>query len=108
AAAQAVLLVEVRDIRHLGTQPAFYVSLATARQFQLTEIARERHLPLVVEVLIVEHQYGVTIDRLDQRAHGGRIERPPDINPADLADKQGMKLAYRQIQFVPPRLCSQL
>ena len=71
------------------------IGAAAARQFQLAEMPRERHLPLVVEILAAQHQDRVAVDRLAERPHRRRVERPPDIDPADLADKQRMQLSHR-------------
>ncbi len=47
----------------------------------------------VVERLVVKHQHCIAVDRLVERRHVRRLERLPDIDPADLADKQRMQLA---------------
>ena len=93
APAQPPLLVEIGDVRHLRAQPPLYIGAATAGELQLAEVAGEFHLPLVVERLAAEHQHRIAVNGLPQRRDCGRIERTPDIDAADLADKQRMKLA---------------
>ena len=95
APAQPVLLVEVGDIRHLGPQPPDDIGAAAARQLQLAEMPRERHLALVVEILAAQYQHGIAVDRRRERPHGLRVERPPGIEAANLADKQRVQRAHR-------------
>src|SRR5438067_1180212 len=87
-AAHASLLVQIGDVGHLRPQSTLYIGAAAARDFQLAELPREIHLPLVVKLLAAEHQDRVAVDGLPQHRDGGRIERMPDIDAADLADKQ--------------------
>src|SRR5258707_891210 len=94
ASTHASLLVEVGDVGHLRPQSALYVGAAAARNFQFAELAGEIHLPFVVEILAAKYQDGIAVDRLPQRRDGGFVERPYDIDAADLADEERVQLAY--------------
>ena len=95
APAHLVLGVEVGDVGDLGPQPALDVGGAAARQFELAEIARERHLAFVVEVLAAEHQHRVAIDRRIERRDRRGVDRLADIEPRHLGGEQRMQLADR-------------
>src|SRR5436305_14863834 len=93
AATHASTLIEIRDVGHLRPQSTLYIGAAAARDFQFAELAREFHLPLIVEMLVAEHQHRIPVDGLPQRRDGGRVERTFDIDAADLADEQRVQLA---------------
>ena len=95
APAQPVLLIKVGNIRHLRPQPPDDIGAAAARQLQLAEMPRERHLALVIEILAAQYQHGIAVNRRRERPHGLRVERPPGIKAANLADKQRVQRAHR-------------
>jgi hypothetical protein len=84
---QPVVLVEIRDIRHLGPQPPLCLGPGASRRFDLAEVASERELPLVVELLIAEDEHRVAVDRIRDRAYRGCSEREPGIDTGYLADE---------------------
>ena len=69
--------------------------VAAARVLERAEVERERHLLLVGEVLVVEHQHGILVHAgLDGR-HVLRRQRLAHIDARNLAEKKRMKLADR-------------
>src|ERR1051326_1416323 len=95
AGQRPVVLAEVRDIVHQGVKPLLVRlrHIAAGRILDLAEIAGERDLLLVGDVLIVKDEDGIAVhpglDRRDVLAW----QRPPQIHPRDLADKDRMDLA---------------
>ena len=99
-----VVAIEVRDVGELDREPALVGldDVAVHRQLDLAEVAAERDLLLVGELLVVEHQHGIAIHAgLDRRDLVG-LERPAQIDAADLADEQRMQLANLHGHVLPP------
>jgi len=98
--AQLVFRVEVRDVGNLGPQPPLHIGLAAARDLELPELPGERHLALVVETLVMEHEH--LIERTGAAGKFsvvpcpgacGRIdEGMPGVDDGDLAAR--LKPAY--------------
>src|SRR5438309_1751796 len=75
---------------------------AAASVLQRAEVAAERHLLLVGELLVVEHEHGVAIHaRLDRRDFVTR-ERPADVDSRDLAHEHGVDLADGYVHVSAP------
>ena len=94
-------LAVAAEIRHVvppGLQ-ALVLGLgdvAAAGVFERAEVAAERHLLLVGDLLVVEHEHRVAIHpRLDPRHLVGG-ERPADVDAGHFAHEHGMDLADGQ------------
>ena len=88
------VLAEIGDVVEAGLEPVVFLlrHRAAACILALTEIQREAHLLLVVDVLVVEDQHRVFV-------HGGldlarliRCERLSQVEARNLADKMLLKL----------------
>ena len=95
AAERLPVAAEVRDVVHAGLQ-ALVLGLgdvAAARIFEPPEILAERHLLLVGDLLVVEHEHGVTVHaRLDRRDLV-RCQRFRDLDARHLTHEHRMDLA---------------
>jgi len=84
---QPMVLVKVRDIGYFGAQAPLCSGPGAARRLDFSELAGESELPIVIELLILENQHGVAVDRVPDRANRRRRERPAGINPGNRTDK---------------------
>src|SRR5439155_3005259 len=89
-------LIEVRNVADLGMyqSPAAGTGGRSA-DFERAEFAREIAQLRVVEVLVVEHQHGVAVDRLPDRFDRHAIDWLAEIDAADLGGEERMNLPYR-------------
>ena len=92
APAQLALLVEIGDVGDFRTQAPVHISPTAARNLQFPEVAGKRHLPVVFELLVMEDQHRIAIDRIRKGSHRLRSERPTGIDAADLGDEQRVQL----------------
>ena len=103
AVERLAVLAEVGDVVHAHGQ-ALVLGLgdvAAAGVLQGAEVAAERHLLLVGEHLVVEHEHGVAIHPgLDGR-HLVARERTGDVDARDLADEDRMDLAEGEAHAQP-------
>ena len=92
-----LVLSEIGHVVHQRVEPLFVRlrDIAAGRVLDFAEIASERDLLRVGDVLAVEHEDGVAVHPgLDRRDLVLR-HRPPQIDPGHLADKRRMDLADR-------------
>ena len=91
AGERLAVLVEVGDVVHAGAEAlvlAACVTLPPRASSSAPKLLRERHLLLVGDVLVVEHQHGVAVHAgLDGRDLV-RAERLGDVDARDLADEE--------------------
>jgi hypothetical protein len=106
AGQRLVVLIEVGDVVHADRQPPLLRlgDVVAGGVLDLAEIARERHLLVVGQLLVVEDEDGVLVHAgLD----GGDVlaaERLGEVSARDLADEDGMELADRDRHLAPPRM----
>src|SRR6185503_4899569 len=104
AGQRLAVLAEAGDVVHAGRQALVlrFRDVAAARVLDGAEVARERHLLLVGELLAAEHEHGVLVHAgLDAR-HVLWRERLADVYSGHLADEHGMNLADRDGHALPP------
>src|SRR5439155_26029246 len=103
AAADMVVLVEVRDVANLGELQAS--TAATRRRpadLELAEAGGERAQLLVRHMLIVEHDDRMAVDRPPQLVEGRIVDRSADIETADLGADMRMKRPDHEGHGNPP------
>ena len=89
-----VVLVEVGDVVDVHRQPALVTLRDVAgRLLQRAEVAAERKLRLVGEVLVVEHQHAVLVHAGGDRRGIGVRQRLGDVDAGDLAGEE--RAGYR-------------
>src|SRR3954462_10117525 len=95
ASQRTMIRAQMRDIVHQWMKPLFVRlgDIAASGILDFTEVAAERDLLLVNNVLVVKDEDGITVhpglDRLDI----GARQRRSQIDPGHLADKNRVDLA---------------
>src|SRR2546423_3428910 len=100
------LLVEVRHVDHALLEAILVVSgdVAALGILDLAEIARERHLLIVCDVLVAEHQHRIAIHAGIDRGSLLARQRLAQVDARNLADEYGMDLADREHGFLHCRV----
>ena len=92
AGAQPVVFVEVRNVADLGE---FEAPSAAARRrpadFEIAEPGRKAAQLLVGDVLVVEDEHGMPVDRLPEGIDHRGVERVAQVDAADFGADMRMK-----------------
>ena len=87
-----------------GRNRRFSPRPGAAWRLDLAEMTGKGELPLVVEMLAVQDQYRIMVERLADRAHSCSGQRGAGINTRNLPDKKRVQPAgsHRQVNHPPP------
>ena len=101
------MLAQVRDVVQLHREPAvLHLADVAGREFERPELATERHLLRVVQVLVAKDQHAVAIDRGVDGVDVIRAERPRQVDAVH--DGREVRLSRRVDGFgarLPAWIC---
>jgi hypothetical protein len=87
-AAQPTFLVEIGDVADLRQRQAPLHRLSCGpTNLELAEIARKIAQPFVIEMLVMEYQHGVAVDRLPDCVDYRGIDEPTKLDAADFGSE---------------------
>jgi hypothetical protein len=77
-----VVAAEIGDVGDLGRQPALLLPVdpVRSRVFERPEMAAERQLLLVVDLLVPKHHHRKAVHALDNRGDLVRTDRPRQVD----------------------------
>jgi hypothetical protein len=93
--AHLVVLTEIGDVCDVRVQARHIIRPIRANGgLQIAEPAAERHLLLIPDELVGEHEDAQLADGIVDRRDGQRIQRLAQIDPGDLANKERVQLLH--------------
>ena len=103
-AAQPAFLVKIGDVADLRQrQPPLHRLSRGPTNLELAEIARKIAQPFVIEMLVMEYQHGVAVDRLPDCVDYCVIDEPTELDAIDFGSELWMNRSnlLRQLCNLP-------